>query len=388
MIAQVAKSPSRQMAKAGRIVWIAMLTSALLLVAGYGVSRLTDRASTITLPPTADTAGVRLEQVATGLESPVHLTAPAGDPRIFVVEQAGRIRVIRDGQVAPRPWLDITARVGSGGERGLLSLAFHPDFATNGRFFVDYTDRHGDTHVAEFHAVPSGDTADASSERQLLLVSQPYANHNGGHVLFGPDGALYVGMGDGGSAADPHGNGQNRNSQLGKILRIDVASTPARVSMWALGLRNPWRVAFDSGLIYIADVGQGSWEEIDVAPASDSGLNYGWRTMEGAHCFVNPACSRQGLVLPVAEYDHGNGCSVTGGVVYRGHAAPILAGQYLYSDYCGGWLRSFRYVNGAATEHRSWSIGSPGPVSSFGVDGMGEVYLVVHTGTIYRITRS
>ena len=209
--------------------------------------------------------GVALDTVVTGLQDPVHLTAPRGDARLFIVEQAGRIRLVKDGRLVAKPWLDIVSRVGSGGERGLLSLAFHPHFRENGRFFVNYTDRRGDTQVAEFHANPTADTAEASSERQLLLVSQPYANHNGGHVLFGPDGRLYVGMGDGGSGGDPHRNAQNPRSQLGKMLRIDVDRESAignreSVEMWALGLRNPWRIAFDSGLVYIADVGQGTYE--------------------------------------------------------------------------------------------------------------------------------
>ena len=370
-----------------RIAGIVGITGIVVIGAGYALTRLGNRPGAVSVPAHRDTAGVRLVEVARGFQQPVHLTAPAGDARIFVVEQAGRVRVMQaGGGIAQRVWLDITDRVGSGGERGLLSLAFHPGFAQNGRFFVNYTDRRGDTHVAEFHADPAGASADAASERQLLLVRQPYANHNGGHILFGPDGALYVGMGDGGAAADPQGNAQDDRSQLGKILRIDVTGgANARVTTWAKGLRNPWRMAFDSGLLYVADVGQGSWEEIDVVPAATPGLNYGWRTMEGAHCFVNPVCSKTGLVLPAAEYDHDQGCSVTGGVVYRGRRAPVLAGHYLYSDYCSGWLKSFRYVNGAATEHRSWSVTSPGQVSSFGVDGAGEVYVVGHLGTVYRI---
>lgn len=377
-----------------RIAGIVAITGIVVIGVGYALTRLGNRPGPVSVQPHQDTTGVRLVEVARGFQQPVHLTAPAGDARIFVVEQAGRVRVMQSsGAVAPRVWLDITDRVGSGGERGLLSLAFHPRFAQNGRFFVNYTDRRGDTHIAEFHADPTGVAADPSSERQLLLVRQPYANHNGGHVLFGPDGALYVGMGDGGAAADPQGNAQNDRSQLGKILRIEVGAdsgragefSSLRVTTWARGLRNPWRMAFDSGLLYVADVGQGSWEEIDVAPAATPGLNYGWRTMEGAHCFVNPVCSKTGLVLPAAEYNHDQGCSVTGGVVYRGRRAPALVGHYLYSDYCSGWLKSFRYVNGAATDHHSWSIRSPGQVSSFGVDGSGEVYVVGHLGTIYRI---
>jgi hypothetical protein len=333
------------------------------------------------------TRGVALDTVVTGLRDPVHLTAPRGDTRLFIVEQAGRIRLVKDGRLLAKPWLDIESRVGSGGERGLLSLAFHPRFAENGRFFVNYTDRRGDTRVAEFHANPSADTAEASSERQLLVVSQPYANHNGGHVLFGPDGRLYAGMGDGGSGGDPHRNAQNMRSQLGKLLRIDVDSGAGsrEPEIFALGLRNPWRMAFDSGLIYIADVGQNNHEEVDVAPASAAGLNYGWRTMEGAHCFGNPLCSREGLVMPALEYDHAQGCSIIGGVVYRGHAVPALAGHYLYSDYCEGWLRSFKYVNGRATELRVWRIPGIGAVLSFGEDGAGEVYVLSAGGIVYRL---
>lgn len=363
---------------------IAIVLGAGLVLLAVGLKRYELRPGPKTLPATTDSAGVKLVVVARGLSSPVHVASPAGDPRLFVVEQAGRIRIIRDGRVMPRVWLDITDRVGSGGERGLLSVAFHPLFRTNGRFFVNYTDRRGDTHVAEFHADPAAESADATSERQLLFISQPYSNHNGGHILFGPDGALYVGMGDGGAAGDPRGNAQNPNAQLGKLLKIDVTNRTS-VTTWATGLRNPWRMAFDSGLIYIADVGQGAWEEVNVARAADSGLNYGWRIMEGAHCFLAPVCRREGLVLPVAEYDHSHGCSITGGVVYRGRAIPGLVGHYLYSDYCEGWLRSFRYVNGAATEHRSWAIGGAGNVASFGEDSSGEVYVVDHNGTIYKL---
>ena len=340
----------------------------VLLLAAIVV--LVFRRSAKTIPPPQAT-GVRLEKVVEGLESPVFLTGR--DSQLFIVEQVGRIRVFEHGRL--RTWLDLSARVGSGGERGLLSMAFHPHDPS--RVFVDYTDRNGDTRVSELDST--------GRERQLLFVRQPYANHNGGLVAFGPDGALYVGMGDGGAAGDPHGNAQNPRSQLGKLLRIEVDR--GTVSTWASGLRNPWRFAFDSTLLYIADVGQGSWEEIDVAAARDSGLNYGWRTMEGAHCFINPVCGKTGLVLPVIEYSHDQGCSVTGGVVYHGHAAPALAGLYLYSDYCNGWLRSFRYVSGEARDPRAWDVGNVGTISSFGVDAAGEVYMLSHSGgAVYRIT--
>ena len=365
---------------------VPLMTVALIAGSGavYGLMRDHALRGTPTpAPPQA--AGLRLDTIARGLESPVHLAQPAGDDRLFIVEQPGRIRVVRNGTLEARPWLDITDRVGSGGERGLLSLAFHPRFRENGRFFVNYTDRrHGDTHVAEFHADPGAETADPASERQLLLVRQPYANHNGGHVLFGPDGRLYVGMGDGGSGGDPGNRAQNPNEQLGKLLRIDVDA--GTVETWAIGLRNPWRIAFDSGLIYIADVGQNAWEEIDVQPASARGLNYGWRVMEGSHCYINPACSNSGgLVMPTLEYDHGNGCSVIGGLVYRGRTVPALAGRYIYSDYCTGWLRSFRYQNGAATEQLQWDVGHIGTVLSFGEDAQHEAYILTGNGMVLKI---
>jgi glucose/arabinose dehydrogenase len=341
-----------------------------------------------------------LTPVFTGLASPVHLTAPAGDDRVFIVEQEGRIRVARGGRLLERPYLDISREVGSGGERGLLSLAFHPRFGENGRFYVDYTDRRGDTHIARFTADPAADTAIRASERLVLRIEQPYANHNGGHVLFGPDGMLYVGMGDGGSQGDPHGNGENPDALLAKLLRLDVdgrepyAIPPGnpysrgggRPEIWAMGLRNPWRIAFDSGLVYIADVGQNAWEEVDVAPASAAGLDYGWHTMEGAHCYRLPLCGKDGLTLPALEYSHEDGCAIIGGVVYRGRSAPSLVGRYLYSDYCTGFLRSFRFQHGEATERRSWAVGDLGEVVSFGTDGAGELYLLTARGTVYRIT--
>ncbi len=347
-------------------------------------------------------SGVTLRPVVSGLAAPVYLTAPPGDARLFVVEQPGRIRVIRNGRLLPRAFLDLTAKVGYGGERGLLGLAFHPHYAENGRFYVDYTDRNGDTRVERYTAAPGADTADPSSAHQVLFVAQPYANHNGGDVLFGPDGMLYVGMGDGGSGGDPHGNGQNLGTLLGKLLRLDVdggdpyavprdnpfaGRAGARGEIWAYGLRNPWRLAFDpaDGLLYIADVGQDRWEEVDVAPARAAGLDYGWNRMEGMHCFRPTACDRTGLTLPVLEYGHADGCAIIGGFVYRGRAVPALAGRYVYSDYCGGWLRSFRYARGAASESRAWRVRSPGQVLSFGQDAAGELYVLAAKGTVYRL---
>lgn len=350
--------------------------------------------------------GARLEEVASGLSNPLYLTAPRSDPRLFVVEQPGRIRVVEDGRLLPAPFLDITDRVSSGGERGLLSVAFHPAYASNGYLYVDYTDRNGDTRIERYRVSADRNRADPASAKLVLFVKQPYSNHNGGLVVFGPDGKLYVGMGDGGSGGDPLGNGQNRGALLGKLLRLDVdAGDPyavprdnpfagdarARGEVWALGMRNPWRFAFDreAGLLYVADVGQNQWEEVDVVPAGSGGLNYGWNTMEGTHCY-RPAqgCSRTGLVIPVLEYDHGDGCSVTGGYVYRGSRIPALRGHYFYADYCGGWVRSFRYSGGAAADRRSWDFGSIGSVLSFGEDAAGELYVLSGNGRVYRMVPS
>lgn len=346
--------------------------------------------------------------VARGLASPLDLKFAPGDrSRIFVVEQPGRIRVIRDGTLVAAPFLDVSGRISTGGERGLLGLAFHPGYAQNGRFFVNYTDRNGDTHVAEFHATPGTDTADAGSERLLLFVTQPFANHNGGGLAFGRDGMLYIGLGDGGSGGDPFRNGQNLGTLLGKLLRIDVdrgtpyavpADNPftttagARGEIWAYGLRNPWRFAFDgaTGDLVIADVGQSQWEEIDVGLASRrGGENYGWNVTEGNHCF-QPAsgCNMAGITPPVLEYDHGEGCSITGGVVYRGCRLPGYQGTYFYADYCTHFVRSVRLDGGRATEPRDWTaalgrgLNSP---TSFGLDADGEAYIVDQDGEVYRI---
>jgi len=308
--------------------------------------------------PAGDAIG--LEVVADLLDSPVDVaTAGDGTGRIFVVEQGGTIRVVADDRLAEDPFLDISDRLTSGGERGLLGLAFHPDFPTDPRFFVDYTDIRGDTVIASFTVDPATpNVADPSSELILLTIEQPYANHNGGAVVFGPDGMLYVGMGDGGSGGDPEGNGQRLDTLLGKILRIDVRGPDATAAepyavpednpyvgtadalpeIWLTGLRNPWRIRFDAPTrdLWIGDVGQGAWEEVDVIRAGAAGQNLGWNTMEGSHCFVTDPCETAGLTLPVAEYDHDSGCSIVGGIVAHDAAVPALDGRYLFSDYCSG----------------------------------------------------
>jgi glucose/arabinose dehydrogenase len=348
--------------------------------------------------------------VVGGLESPLDVQAAPGDrTRLFVVEQAGRIRVVRGGALVATPFLDIVSRVGSGGERGLLGLAFHPQYATNGRFYVNYTDRSGDTHISEFRAsTGNADAADPASERQLLFVAQPFSNHNGGGLAFGSDGMLYIGLGDGGSGGDPLGNGQSLSTHLGKMLRIDVNGSPYRVppdnpflsrtgalpEIWAYGLRNPWRFSFDraTGDLYIGDVGQSTVEEIDVGLASRrGGENYGWNVMEGTRCF-RPAtgCDSTGLTLPVLDYPRSVGFSVTGGVVYRGCRMPGYAGTYFYADYGTGAIRSFRLEASRATDERDWTVALGGGrtirnPSSFGVDVDGEIYIVDYHGEVYRI---
>lgn len=352
--------------------------------------------------PVETAAGIKVTAVATGLSSPLYLTAPAGDARLFVVEQTGRIRIIKNGQLLPAPYLDVRSKITSGGERGLLGLAFHPSFATNGFFYVNYTDLAGDTKIERYHATPSADVADASSGTTVLAFDQPFANHNGGMLLFGPDGMLWIGTGDGGSGGDPQGNGQKLSTLLGKMLRVDVngaapyaiptnnpfvSQSGARGEIWAYGLRNPWRYAFDAvdGLLYIADVGQNRWEEVHVVPASRAGVNFGWNVMEGTHCYSALTCSQNGLDVPVYEYSHDDGCSITGGFVYRGNAIPSVRGHYFFSDYCTGFLRSFRYANGAVTDVKQWSVGSLGPVLSFGQDSAGELYILSDNGRVYRI---
>jgi glucose/arabinose dehydrogenase len=370
------------------------LYAALLVLAGCA-----DAPGSPADPPPA--AGVKLEEVVSGLKAPVYLTAPAGDARLFVVEQPGRVRVVENGNLLPEPFLDLTDRVKYGGEQGLLSVAFHPDYAHNGYLYVDYTDGNGTTRIERYRVSGSDrNRADPASVKRLLTIEQPYANHNGGLVVFGPDGKLYIGMGDGGSGGDPQRNGQNPGVLLGKLLRIDVdqgepygvpAGNPyakggGRGEIWSIGMRNPWRFSFDraAGLLYVADVGQNSWEEVDVVPASQGGLNYGWNVAEGNHCYGAGGCDRGGTVIPALEYGHSDGCSITGGYVYRGKRLPALVGHYFYADYCRGWIRSFRYGDGKVEEQKEWDLGSVGQVLSFGEDSAGELYLLTAGGKVYR----
>lgn len=360
--------------------------------------------TTIPDPPLGQIT-LRAQEVASGLSSPVYLTSPAADARLFIVEQPGRIRIVQDGQLLGTPFLDITSRVASGGERGLLSVAFHPQYGSNGFLYVNFTDLNGNTRIERFTVSSNRNVASAASAKLILGVTQPASNHNGGLNMFGPDGMLYIAMGDGGGGGDPQGNGQNRNTLLGAMLRIDVdrgdpyaipsgnpyvGQSNARGEIWAIGLRNPWRFAFDrqGGTLYVADVGQSRLEEVDVVPATRPGVNYGWNIMEGSTCYNASACDRQGLELPAVEYEHAGGaCSITGGFVYRGAAIPEIAGHYFYSDYCAGWVRSFMYSSGVVSDQRSWEIGDIGSVTSFGEDASGELYIVSANGRVYRIVR-
>jgi glucose/arabinose dehydrogenase len=328
-----------------------------------------------------------------------------GSGRLFVVEQPGQVRVVQpDGTIGATPFLDISSQVLFGGERGLLGLAFHPGYAENGRFFVYYTRLpNGENTVSEFRVSTAPDQADATSERMLMSVPDPAANHNGGALAFGPDGYLYVAMGDGGGQNDQFGNGQNLNALLGKIHRIDVDAPPAAgrayaipadnpfaagggaPEIWAYGVRNPWRITFDraTGDLYIADVGGSAGEEINRQPAGAAGgLNYGWPLMEGSACRVS-SCPA-GLVTPIAAYDHSLGCTVIGGYVYRGAGQPAMTAAYFFADWCSGIVFTLDLDGGSAAVKQILNSGL-GP-SSFGEDEAGELYLVDHdAGGLYRV---
>jgi glucose/arabinose dehydrogenase len=333
---------------------------------------------------------LHIVRIASGLSDALYVTGLRSEPgRLYVVEQTGLIVVLDRGTVRREPFLDIRSDVRSGGEQGLLSMVFAPDYATSRRFYVDYTDRNGDTRVMEYRS--DGTRAIPSSARQLLFVKQPYANHNGGQVEIGPDGKLWVGMGDGGSGGDPENRAQNPSSHLGKLLKID--RTSGRVTMAALGLRNPWRFTFDRAThdLWIGDVGQNEWEEIDFLPRRLVGrtMNYGWRVWEGRSRFT-PNQTPRGigtLRFPIAVYKHtGGSCSVTGGYVYRGRAVPAARGRYFYGDYCSGTVWSLRQRNGKAVSLRREPFKVAG-LSSFGEDANGELYLVSLDGSIYRLAR-
>jgi glucose/arabinose dehydrogenase len=340
---------------------------------------------------------VRLQRVAM-LEEPVALAVRPDDAALYIAEKDGRVVAIRDGKVDPTPVLDVSSEVSLGGEQGLLGLAFSPD---GGSLYVNFTDVDGDTRVVAY-AIADG-RADPSSRREVLFVDQPYSNHNGGNLVFGPDGYLYIGLGDGGSGGDPHGNAQSLGTLLGKMLRIDprpadgapyrvpadnpfVTTPGARPEIWAYGLRNPWRYSFDraTGDLWIGDVGQSAWEEVDRQPASSTGgENYGWNVREGSHPYAAGG-SPPGAVDPVFDYSHSDGgCVVTGGYVYRGAAIPDLVGTYVFADFCLGKIEGLR-LDGDQVVHEQLGVAA-GPVSSFGEDAQGELYILSLAGGVYRL---
>ena len=348
-----------------------------------------------------------LQRVSGTFSFPLFLTAPPGDTaRLFVVEKGGRIRIVKSGTQLSAPFLDLTGQVSTGLEQGLLGMAFAPDYATSGRFYVSYTDPSGDTQIVRYLVSANPDVAETAPDRTILTVDQPDEFHNGGMIAFGPDGMLYVGLGDGGGAGDPFENGQDRTDLLGSLLRLNVSdaggytipsgnpfTTPDAPELWDYGLRNPWRFSFDrsNGDLYIGDVGQYEREEINVSTTASGrgrGLNYGWPITEGTACFSPPTgCDRTGLTGPILDYSHDTtgGCSVTGGYVYRG-AISALRGTYFYADYCQGWVRSFRLQSGVASEQTDWEELRPGgSITSFGEDARGELYILTEQGTVHRI---
>ena len=363
----------------------------------------------------AQAQNLTTELVAQGFARPVFATSPPGDTgRLFVCEQhTGRVEIVdlATGQILGTPFIDLA--VSTGNEQGLLSIAFHPDYANNGRFFVSRTASGGNTRVTEHLVTSDPNVGDPTVVQQIVAENQPFSNHNGGQIAFGPDGYLYVALGDGGSANDPGNRSQNGSTNLGKMLRLDVDASAPFVppsnpfvgngsvldTIWATGLRNPWRFSFDraTGDMYIADVGQNAWEEINFQPASSAGgENYGWRCMEGDHCtgLSGCACNSTTLVDPIQEYSHSFGCSVTGGYVYRGSAIPALQGTYFYADYCSSRIWSFRFVNGQVTEftERTQELNPPGSASittitSFGEDANGELYILEQGGQIWRVAQ-
>jgi glucose/arabinose dehydrogenase len=368
---------------------VAVLTTATTLAAST---------TTTTTEPLPELLGLELELVAE-IHRPLTIASAPGDDRLFVTQREGLISTIsRRGEVTP--FLDITDRVLAGGiEQGLLGLAFHPDFAANGRFYVYYSDDNDDTNLVEFTASTDRTSGDPATARQVLFIDQPTERHNAGMLAFGPDDYLYVAVGDGG---DGGSNAQKPENVFGSILRIDVdhgdpyaipPSNPFSVGgvrapeVWVYGLRNPWRFSIDEagGLVYIGDVGQESWEEVDVIGLDSGGTNLGWAYWEGSHCFSSSQCDAIDWVAPVVEYSHAEGCSVTGGYVYRGAAIPELDGHYFYSDWCQGWIRSFHYQDGVAGAQRDWPELQPGQVDTFGVDQQGELYLGTWDGKIYRL---
>jgi glucose/arabinose dehydrogenase len=374
-----------------------------------GANGFTSRPETTAAAP--GDAHIRLALRASGLSQPDFLTsAHDGTSRLFIVEKTGRIKIMKDGRIRSTPFLNIASQVSTGAEQGLLGLAFHPNFETNRKLYVNFTNRHGNTVIREYKVYKSNrNLVNPSTARQVLWIDQPYDNHNGGMLAFGPDGDLYIGMGDGGSGGDPGNRAQNKGSLLGKMLRIGVnhsdpglayhipASNPyvgvtGRNEIWQLGLRNPWRFSFDRSThdLWIGDVGQASWEEADRATETGSGpgrgINWGWNVLEGTHCYPpGSSCSTAGKTPPLLEYDHGGGrCAITGGYVYRGSEIPVLRGGYVFADYCSGeiWVAA---ATASAPAAKTRLLDTGLLISSFGETSAGELYVVDLGGRVYRI---
>jgi glucose/arabinose dehydrogenase len=364
-------------------VRVVAIVLAVLAVIGCG----SEAAQQAAAPAAPQASALRLRPFASGLDQPVDVTAPRSERgRVYVVEKTGRIKVFDNGRLRAQPFLDLSGEVSGSSEQGLLGLAFHPRYAQNHRLFVNYTDRAGDTRVVEFRS--DRQKALPATRKQWLFVDQPYDNHNGGDVVFGPDGRLYVGMGDGGAGGDPEARAQNMSSLLGKLLAIDVDKAGSKPQIVALGLRNPWRFSFDraNGDLYIGDVGQNAIEEIDYTPRRSPGIeNYGWDVYEGRSKFEDKQPGPGKLVFPIAQYSHSQGISVTGGFVYRGAAVPALKGRYIYGDFGSGTIWTLRVAKGKATGLKRESI-RVSSLSSFGEDAAGELYAVSLEGTVSRIT--
>ena len=389
-----------------------LLTGLVLVSTGWLIGCSGKGSNQDSLPSLPQSNSLRLQPISTSLSSPVFMTAPPNDStRLFIVQQGGLIRIfdVVGGSLLTDPFLNVSSLLSTGGERGLLGMAFDPQYAANRRFYVFYTNTAGNIVIARYlRSITDPNLADSSLALTLLTVAHPnFSNHNGGMLAFGPDGCLYAGIGDGGDAGDPNNNGQNLSSLLGKLLRLDPSTGLACSNViinpfnflvdarqvWSLGLRNPWRFSFDriTGDLYIGDVGQDAREEIDVAVAPNAGrqANYGWRLMEGFLCF-NPSmnCNSGGLTLPLLDYPHLSGaCAVTGGYVYRGSALAAMQGTYFYGDFCAGFVKSFRYRNGQPTEQTEWPLLSPpgGFVTSFGEDAAGELYVMTQGGGLFKV---
>ena len=355
----------------------AWLLLPLLFAAACGGDGAAGTAPSTASPPSAPAGGIALRPLVTGLDQPVDVVGVPGTSDLAIVEKTGLVRIWHDGRLQPRPLLDLTGRLAQSSEQGLLSIAFSPGYRENGLAYVDYTDLAGDTHIAEL------DTG-SGALHTILFVRQPYSNHNGGALAFGPDGQLYVGMGDGGSEGDPQGNGQNPHSLLGKILRLDVARPGSPPEVYALGLRNPWRFAFDSATddLWIGDVGQNRYEEVDrLRSGVPAPANLGWNLMEGSVRYVEEGSLPAGLIAPVAVYSHDDGCSITGGFVYRGRDLPQLRGRYVFGDFCSGTIWSMPASGGRFTR---LDVPTVEQLSSFGVDTSGELYAVSLAGTVLK----